>query len=122
MLKVVLKQVERALTQEREEGASSSTMQKWISTVTHHRDLTLQIVNQTVYRMIDKESVPSSEKIKIVSVFEERTNIIVKGSHDVHYGHKINLSTEKNGLITYLKIKYGNPADSDRFKPLHTNK
>jgi len=113
VVKVVLKQVERALTQVREKGICSASMQKWISKVTHYKDLTLQIVDQTVRRVIDKESVPSCEKI--VSLFEEHTDIIVKGFRDVHYGHKINLSTEKNGLITCLKIENGNPADSVRF-------
>ncbi|VAW82403.1 elements of external origin; transposon-related functions [hydrothermal vent metagenome] len=116
VVEVVLKQVERALIQVRKEGGSSVSMQKWISKVTHYKDLTLRIVNQTVCRVIDKEGVPSSEKI--VSLFEEHTDIIVKGFRDVHYGHKINLSTEKNGLITYLCIEKGNPADSDRFMPI----
>ncbi len=113
VVKVVLKQVERGLLQVREEGAPCVSMQKWIERVEHYRDLTLRIVKQTVRRVIDKESVPSSEKV--VSLFEEHTDIIVKGFRDVHYGHKINLSTEKNGLITYLCIENGNPADSDRF-------
>ncbi|VAW76357.1 elements of external origin; transposon-related functions [hydrothermal vent metagenome] len=112
----MLKQVERTLTQVREERVSSATIQKWISKVTHYRDLTLRIVDQTVRRVINKENMPSSEKI--VSLFEEHTDIIVKGFRDVYYGHKINLSTEKNGLITYLKIENGNPADSDRFMPI----
>ncbi len=113
---IVLKQVERALLQVRAEGVPSISMKKWITSVEHYRDLTLRIVSQTVRRVIDKESVPSSEKI--VSLFEEHTDIIVKGFRDVQYGHKINLSTEKNGLITYLCIENGNPADSDRFMPI----
>ena len=116
VVKVVLKQVERALQQVLKKGVPSASMQKWIENLKHYRDLTLRIVSQTVRRVIDKKSVPSSEKI--VSLFEEHTDIIVKGFRDVHYGHKINLSTEENGLITHLCIEKGNPADSERFMPI----
>jgi IS5 family transposase len=88
-------------------------LQGWIKDVEHYRVLTLKVVDQTVRRVINKESVPSSEKI--ISLFEEHSDVIVKGFRDVQYGHKINLSTEKHGLITSLSIEKGNPADSDLF-------
>ena len=116
MVHVVLKQVERGLLQVREGVEPSATMRKWIDEVVHYRDLTLRVVNQTTRRVIGKESVPASEKI--VSLFEEHTDIIVKGFRDVVYGHKINVSTEKNGFITGLSIEEGNPADSARFMPM----
>ena len=116
LVHVVLKQVERGLLQVREGVEPSATMRKWIDEVVHYRDLTLRVVNQTTRRVIGKESVPASEKI--VSLFEEHTDIIVKGFRDVVYGHKINVSTEKNGFITGLSIEEGNPADSARFMPM----
>jgi IS5 family transposase len=91
-------------------------MQEWISQVEHYRDLTLKVMNQTERRIINKESVPASEKI--VSLFEEHTDIIIKGFRDIQYGHKINLSSEKHGFITHLSIEEGNPADSERFLPV----
>jgi IS5 family transposase len=91
-------------------------LQGWIKDVEHYRVLTLKVVDQTVRRVINKESVPSSEKI--ISLFEEHSDVIVKGFRDVQYGHKINLSTEKHGLITSLSIETGNPADSDLFLPV----
>ncbi len=41
--------------------------------------------------------VPATEKI--VSIFEEHTDIIVKGSRDIQYGHKINLLTRPQQRI-----------------------
>ena len=49
---------------------------------------------------------------------EEHTDIIVKGSRDIQYGHKINLSTGKSGLVLDVVIEEGNPADSDKCIPM----
>lgn len=34
------------------------------------------------------------------------------------YGHKANLSTQENGIITYFSIEQGNPSDKDMFLPV----
>lgn len=116
LVSVVLKQVDRGLFQVRTEGTATPETQHWINELKHYRDLTLKVVSQTVRRVINKESVHSSEKI--VSIFEEHTDIIVKGFRDIQYGHKINLSSEKRGFITHLSIEEGNPADSEKFLPV----
>ena len=59
---------------------------------------------------------PANEKI--VSIFEEHTDIIVKGSREVQYGHKLNLSTGRSGLVLDVVIEPGNPADTDRLLPM----
>jgi IS5 family transposase len=110
---VVLKQVERALKQIKSEGNDSERQTNWIYQIEHYRDLLLKVVDQTKRRIIGHENVPSSEKI--VSLFEEHTDIIVKGFREVQYGHKINLSSDTDGFITYLAIEKGNPSDADRF-------
>jgi len=115
LVSIVLKQVDRALLPIKSDCAVSPNTQRWIKDVEHYRALTLKVVDQTVRRVVNQEKVPSSEKI--VSLFEEHSDIIVKGFRDVQYGHKINLSTEKHGLITSLSIEKGNPADSDLFLP-----
>ena len=56
------------------------------------------------------ESVPSSEKI--FSIYEEHTDIIVKGSREVSFGHKVNLATGRSNLILDCEIVDGNPKDS----------
>ena len=82
----------------------------------HYRTLLGRVIEQTTRRVINGEQVPSSEKI--VSVFEEHTDIVVKGSRDVQYGHKINLATQEDGFITYLSIEKGNPSDTDLYVPV----
>jgi len=116
LVRLVLRQTERGLQQVRAECVPSETMQQWIKGVEHYRDLTLKVIKQTERRIIDKESVPASEKI--VSLFEEHSDIIIKGFRDVQYGHKINLVSEQRGFITCLLIEEGNPADSERFLPV----
>ena len=66
--------------------------------------------------MLAGEPVPASEKL--VSLFEPHADIIVKGSRDVEYGHKLNLTTGRSGMILDLVIEAGNPADSERLLPM----
>jgi IS5 family transposase len=54
----------------------------------------------------------------VFSLFEEHTDIIIMGNRDIQYGHKLNLSSGKSGLILYVVIETGNPADSKRFLPM----
>jgi len=75
-----------------------------------------KVVDQTVRRVIKGEKVPASEKI--VSFFEEHTDIIVKGRRDVQYGHKVFLTGGVSNLILDCLIERGNPADSDRYQDL----
>jgi transposase, IS5 family len=60
------------------------------------------------------ESVPNSEKI--FSIYEEHTDIIVKGSREVAFGHKVNLSTGRSNLILDCEITDGNPKDSTLYE------
>jgi IS5 family transposase len=113
---IVMAQVDRGIDLVNQLSTVTAPQRKWVDTLTHFKNLTLQVVDQTERRIIHKEKVPSAEKI--VSLFEEHTDIIVKGFRDVQYGHKINLSSEKNGFITYLSIEDGNPNDKDLFMPV----
>jgi len=113
---IVLKQAERALGNEGIKKSSYEKSQQWLANVEHYKKLLLKVIDQTQRRVIQKEKVPASEKI--VSIFEEHTDIIIKGFRNVQYGHKINLSSEKNGFITYLSIEDGNPTDTALFLPV----
>ena len=115
LVRIVLKQVDRGLQSVIAVNFDSAKKEKWIREIEHYRDLTLKVIDQTERRVIHKEKVHSSEKL--VSLFEPHTDVIVKGYRDVQYGHKINLSSETNGFITYLSIEKGNPADSNLFIP-----
>jgi len=79
-------------------------------------DLLGKVIDQTRRRVIQGEKVPASEKV--VSFFEEHTDIIVKGQRDTTYGHKIFLTGGASTLILDCLIEQGNPADSDRYQML----
>ena len=88
----------------------------WQRQVRHYQPLIEQIITQTERRVLAGEPVPAGEKV--VSLFEPHADIIVKGSRDVDYGHKLNLTAGKSGLILDLVIEAGNPADSERLVPM----
>ena len=58
---------------------------------------------------------PSSEKI--FSIFERHTDIIVKGSRNVVFGHKTNLTSGKSNLILDCYMERGNPSDTKLYAP-----
>jgi len=88
----------------------------WQSKLAHFKPLIRQVIAQTERRVLQGEKVPAGDKI--VSIFEEHTDIIVKGNRDVQYGHKLNLSTGRSGLILDVVIEQGNPADVERLLPM----
>jgi IS5 family transposase len=116
LVRVALKQTDRALSQATVKGNISQKAQNWIGKVEQFKALTLKVADQTQRRVINKEDGPSADKI--VSLFEDHTDTIVKGFRDTQYGHKINLSSEQKGFITYLSIEDGNPADKMLFLPV----
>ena len=88
----------------------------WQAQLRHYRPLIERIIAQTERRVLAGEPVPAGEKL--VSLFEPHADIIVKGSRDVDYGHKLNLTTGRSGLILDLVIEAGNPTDSERLLPM----
>jgi IS5 family transposase len=76
----------------------------------HFVGLSLQVIDQTKRRVFNEESVPAKEKL--VSIFEEHTDIIVKDHRETFYGHKICLTSGRSSLVTDCTILEGNPADS----------
>jgi IS5 family transposase len=60
------------------------------------------------------EAVPNEEKI--FSIYEDHTDIIVKGKRDVEFGHKVNLASGRSNLILDCRIVEGNPADSTLYE------
>src|SRR5271169_4169915 len=88
----------------------------WQAEFRQYRPLIERIIAQTERRVLRGEAVAANEKI--VSLFEPHADIIVKGGREVQYGHKLNLTTGRSGLILDLVIEAGNPADSERFLPM----
>jgi len=79
-------------------------------------NLLKKVMDQTERRVLNNEKVPASEKV--VSLFEEHTDIIIKGNRNTEYGHKIFLTGGASNLIIDCMIKRGNPADSECFKEI----
>lgn len=73
-----------------------------------------QVYAMTEKRQIKGESVANDEKI--FSIYEQHTDIIVKGSRKVEFGHKINLSTGKSNLVLSCDILRGNPSDTELYR------
>jgi IS5 family transposase len=88
----------------------------WQAEFRHYRPLIERIIAQTERRVVHGEAIAANEKI--VSLFEPHADIIVKGGREVQYGHKLNLTTGRSGMILDLVIEAGNPADSERFLPM----
>lgn len=109
----VIGQSDRAIEQVKFRCSDQALLQPWIEKVMHYRELLERVIDQAQRRVLQGEKVPATQKI--YSLFEEHTDIIIKGQRDIEYGHKINLSTDANGLISVLLIEQGNPCDTDRF-------
>jgi len=88
----------------------------WAAKIKHYRPLILKVIDQCERRVFKKEKVPASEKI--VSIFEEHTDIVIKSRRGTEYGHKLNLTTGRSGLLLDISIERGNPADSERLLPM----
>ena len=74
----------------------------------------LQVYDITFRKEIKGEAVPNDEKI--FSIYEQHTDIIVKGSREIKFGHKVNIGTGKSNLILTCEILKGNPADSTLYQ------
>ena len=74
-----------------------------------------QIYDIAWRKEIQGEAVPNDEKL--FSIFERHTDIIVKGSREVLFGHKVNLATGRSNLILDIETLEGNPSDKNRYRP-----
>jgi len=75
-----------------------------------------KVMDQTDRRVFKGEQVPASEKV--VSFFEDHTDIIVKKRRETEYGHKIFLTGGASTMILDCLIVRGNPADTTQYGPL----
>lgn len=88
---------------------------KWLEKVQRYQVLLKQVVTQTERRVLKEEKLAPAGKI--VSLFEPHTDIIVKGSSKVQYGHKLNVTTGERGMILDAVVESGNPCDTACFIP-----
>jgi transposase, IS5 family len=96
---------------------SQPKIKRLAETLTRFIPLAKQVVQQTTRRVLQNEQVPASDKI--VSIFEEHTDIIRRGkeSRPVEYGHKVWLNEVEGGLVSHYRILEGNPSDEQQWKP-----
>lgn len=72
-----------------------------------------RVYSMTYRHEILGEKVPNADKL--FSIFEDHTDIIVKGRREATFGHKINLATGASMLIIDCKILDGNPGDTQAY-------
>jgi transposase, IS5 family len=77
--------------------------------------LVKQVIEQSVRRVLDGETVPAQEKI--VSIFEPHTNIIRRGKKErpTEFGHKIWLDEVESGIVSDYRVLAGNPPDESQW-------
>lgn len=76
----------------------------------------MNLVYDMVYlKEIKGEKVPNESKI--YSIYEQHTDIIVKGSREVKFGHKVDLCSGKSNLVLHCQVLRGNPSDKELFTP-----
>ena len=79
-------------------------------------DLLAKVIDQAERRVIKGEKVPACDKV--VSFFEDHTDIIVKGQRETQYGHKVFLTGGSSCMILDCVIEKGNPADSALYQEM----
>lgn len=76
----------------------------------------MALVHDMVYlREIKGQKV--ANEAKIYSIYERHTDIIVKGSREIQFGHKVDLCSGKSNMVLHCQILRGNPNDSTLFVP-----
>lgn len=90
-------------------GAAMASYQE----LDHYLTMTAVAIDQCERRVLKGEKVPVAEKI--VSIFEEHTDIIKRGKSQspTEFGHKVLITNGKSGLVTQYEIFHGNPSDSE---------
>lgn len=82
----------------------------------HHLGLMQRVIDQTQRRVVQGESVPAAEKV--VSIFEQHSDIIQTGGRETVFGHKVFLTAGKSSLIIDCVVERGNPTDSSQMKTM----
>lgn len=89
---------------------SSAVLTKWLDKADDLSEITICVLSQTDQRIFLGESVPAKEKI--YSIFEPHSDVIIKGRRAIQYGHKLNLTSGRSGLILDAVVEDGNPCDA----------
>ncbi|MGH9339172.1 MAG: ISNCY family transposase, partial [Acidobacteriota bacterium] len=96
-------------------GGDGQSLALWIA-LENYGKLMARVIDQTERRVLRGEEVPAEEKV--VSIFEEHTDIIKKGGRETVFGHKLFLNCGRSGMMTHCVIERGNPGDAPQLQPL----
>ena len=78
-----------------------------------------QVWDITYRKEIEGEKVPNEDKL--FSIYEQHTDIIVKGQREALFGHKVNLAAGKSNLVLDCQVVRGNPSDKALYQPTIDN-
>lgn len=104
-------------TQRQLQKQSQQKAKRLVETLNTFLPRARQVIQQTTRRILQGEQVPAAEKI--VSIFEEHADIIVRGKEakPVEYGHKIWLNEVEGGIVSHYRVLDGNPSDEKQWQP-----
>lgn len=89
--------------------------QALIGQLENHLEVMNLVYDMVYLKEIKGEKVPNESKI--YSIYEQHTDIIVKGSREVQFGHKVDLCSGKSNLVLNCQVLRGNPSDTALFAP-----
>lgn len=89
--------------------------QAMVRLLERHLMVMRKVYDMVYIKEIKGEKVPS--EAKIYSIYEQHTDIIVKGAREVKFGHKVDLVSGKSNLVLNCEVLRGNPSDSGLFVP-----
>jgi IS5 family transposase len=90
-------------------------VQALIGQLEKHLEVMHLVYDMVYLKEIKGEKVPNESKI--YSIYEQHTDIIVKGSREVQFGHKVDLCSGKSNLVLNCQVLRGNPSDKELFAP-----
>jgi IS5 family transposase len=98
---------------------SGEEIQRLKKTLDTFIPLAERVIDQTQRRVFNKGTVLAQEKI--VSIFEPRSDIIVRGKETrlVEYGHKIWHNEVDEGIVNHYRILDGNPYNELQWEPTY---
>jgi len=80
-----------------------------------HLEVMKLVYDMVWLKEIKGEKVPNESKI--YSIYEQHTDIIVKGAREVKFGHKVDLCSGKSNLVLHCQVLRGNPSDKEMYSP-----
>jgi transposase, IS5 family len=110
-----LEQAQQVVEQLQQVGGAQA--EKVAITLTTFMPRVAQVIQQTVRRVFDGQSVAAQDKL--VSLFEPHSAIIRrhKAGKETEFGHKVWLDEVEGGIVSRWSLLEGNPSDDSQWQP-----